>query len=129
MKLLTSEKENSFGEWLRRGETSLCEYWGGRASHNHHMFAAPLRYVFSHLLGLDDSGCALTVTPAEVSFEVTAEADMETKFGKIFVRREITESVEVFVLRSDITALFRYRDTEMELKPNEEIVLRFSKCS
>jgi hypothetical protein len=39
--------------------------------------------------------------------------------------------VEVFVLRSDITALFRYRDTEMELKlkPNEEIVLRFSKCS
>ena len=129
MKLLTSERENSYGEWLRRGETSLCEYWGGRASHNHHMFGAPLRYVFSHFLGVDDGGDSLKVTPAALSFAVEAEADMETKFGKIFVRREIAQGVETFVLRADAPALFRYRDTEIMLKPNEETVLRFGKFS
>jgi alpha-L-rhamnosidase len=127
MKLLTSEKENSFGAWLRRGETSLCEYWCGRASHNHHMFGAPLRYVFSHLLGVDDSGDRLKITPAALSFVVSSEADMETKLGNVFVRRENTEHSEAFVIRASAPALFRYRDTEIELKPDVETVLRFEK--
>ena len=125
MKLLTSEKENSFGAWLRRGETSLCEYWDGKASHNHHMFGAPLRYIFSRVLGVDDGGNALMVTPAEISFPIVLESEMETKFGKIFVRRSISGQKELFVLRSEVYALFRYRGEEFALRPNEETVLNF----
>ena len=125
LKLLTSEKENSFGAWLRRGETSLCEYWCGRASHNHHMFGAPLRYIFSHALGVDDSGEMLEICPAELSFEVSMETEMETELGKVFVRREITKSVEIFTLRSDVTTNFRYRSMNLTLKPNVKTVLYF----
>ncbi len=125
MQLLTSEQKNSFGEWLRRGETSLCEYWGGRASHNHHMFGAPLRYIFSYALGVDDSGEMLVISPKEISFAVEMEADMETKIGKALVRRKITQSGETFVLRTDAPAVFRYAGTNLILKPNQETVLYF----
>ena len=127
MKLLTSEKKNSFGEWLRRGETSLCEYWGGRASHNHHMFGAPLRYIFSYALGVDDSGNTLVISPKALSFEIGMEADMETELGRVFVRREITRMEEVFTLRTDVSAYFRYGEMCLELNPKEETVLRFDR--
>jgi hypothetical protein len=91
------------------------------------MFGAPLRYVFSHLLGVDDSGDRLKITPAALSFVVSSEADMETKLGNVFVRRENTEHSEAFVIRASAPALFRYRDTEIELKPDVETVLRFEK--
>ena len=123
MKLLTSEKENSYGAWLRRGETSLCEYWCGRASHNHHMFGAPLRYVFSRVLGVDDSGRAPVIAPAEISFPIELEAEMETKFGKIFVQRNVSENKESFVLRVSTPTRFRYLDEDLMLKPGEETVL------
>ena len=125
MKLLTSEKENSYGAWLNRGETTLCEYWSEKASHNHHMYAAPLRYVFSRVLGVDDSGGMLIIAPAELSFPISLEADMETKFGKVFVRREITEKGETMTVRSDYPAFFRYRDTQLALVPHEESILQF----
>jgi alpha-L-rhamnosidase len=125
MKLLTSEKENSFGAWLRRGETSLCEYWCGRASHNHHMFGAPLRYIFSHAFGVDDSGDMLKVRPTELSFALAMETEMETELGRVFVRREITAGGEIFTLRSDVPALFQYKSMTLTLKPNVETVLHF----
>ncbi|MBQ7309596.1 MAG: family 78 glycoside hydrolase catalytic domain [Clostridia bacterium] len=125
MRLLTSEKENSYGAWLRRGETSLCEYWDDRRSHNHHMFAAPLRYVFSRVLGVDDSGGMLIIAPVELSAPISLEAEMETKFGHVFVRREITEKGESMTLRASYPAFFRYKDTQLSLVPNEEMILQF----
>ena len=127
MKLLTSEKKNSFGEWLRRGETSLCEYWGGRASHNHHMFGAPLRYIFSHALGVDDRGAELIICPKTLSFVISMEADMETALGHVSVRREITRREEIFTLRTDVPACFLYGKMCLELNPKEETVLRFDR--
>ena len=126
MKLLTSEKENSFGAWLRRGETSLCEYWSGIKSHNHHMFGAPLRYVFSYALGVDDRGDSLVVAPAALSAPIELDAEMETKYGRIFVQRTVSEAGESFTVRADVPVRFRYRDTALDLKANEETVLHFS---
>jgi len=125
MKLLTSEKENSFGAWMNRGETTLCEYWDGKKSHNHHMFGAPLRYVFSHVLGVKDRGKTTLIAPVEISLPIQLEADMETKFGNVFVRREMTEKDETLTVRADHNALFRYRNTEITLTPNEETVFYF----
>jgi hypothetical protein len=50
---------------------------------------------------------------------------METKFGKVFVRREITEKGEMMTVRSDYPAFFRYRDTQLALVPHEESILQF----
>ena len=125
MKLLDSEKENSFGAWMKRGETSLCEYWDERKSRNHHMFGAPLRYVFSHALGVKDSGNEPLIAPAEISMPIEMEAEMETKFGNVFVQRKITEKSESIAVRADHPLMFRYRNTEMQLTPNEENVFYF----
>lgn len=127
MKLLTSEKENSFGAWMNRGETTLCEYWDEKKSHNHHMFGAPLRYVFSYALGVKDSGSDSVIMPTGLTFPIALEADMETKFGNIFVRREITEKSETITIRADHAALFRYRDVEITLTPNEDTTFYFTK--
>ena len=50
---------------------------------------------------------------------------METKFGKVFIRRKITEKGEVMTIRSSYPAFFRYRDTQLSLKTNEETILQF----
>ena len=50
---------------------------------------------------------------------------METKFGHVFVRREITEKGESMTLRASYPAFFRYKDTQLSLVPNEEIILQF----
>ena len=103
----------------------MCEYWGGRASHNHHMFGAPLRYIFSHAFGVNDSGDMLTVCPAALSFEVEMETEMQTNLGNIFIRRQILQNREMFVLRTDVPATFRYEETNLLLEPNQETVLYF----
>ena len=74
---------------------------------------------------VDDSGGMLIIAPAELSFPISLEADMETKFGKVFVRREITEKGEMMTVRSDYPAFFRYRDTQLALVPHEESILQF----
>ena len=125
MRLLKSEKDNSFGAWLRRGETTLGEYWNGKASHNHHMFGAPLRYVFSFVLGIDDSGEMLVIAPAELTEKAFYEAQIETKFGDAYVRRDISEDGESIMLRVSCEALFRYRDTMLSLAAGEEKMIHF----
>ncbi len=127
MKLLTSEKGSSFGAWMNRGETTLCEYWEDKKSHNHHMFGAPLRYVFSHVLGVRDSGILPVIAPAPLTFQIRLEAEMQTKFGNVFVRREITAKNETVTVRADHGAFFRYRNTEVTLIPNEEHTFYFIK--
>ena len=127
MKLLTSEKGSSFGSWMKHGETSLCEYWDERKSRNRHMFGAPLRYVFSYALGVKDSGSAPLIAPSKISMPIQMEAEMKTKFGKVFVRREITETSESIAVRADHPLRFRYRNMAIQLTPNEENVFYFKK--
>jgi hypothetical protein len=74
---------------------------------------------------VDDSGSALMITPAELSDPIELEADMETKFGKVFVQRKISENGECFVLRVSTPTRFRYLDENLVLKPGEEAVLYF----
>ena len=125
MKLLTSEKKNSYGEWMNRGETSLCEYWCGRASHNHHMFGAPLRYIFSHALGIRDGNGQTEIIPTALSLPMELEAEVQTLFGTVFVSRTITQNGETFVVRTDAPAVFRYKGMERDLQSNEEVILHF----
>ena len=52
---------------------------------------------------------------------------MKTKFGKVFVRREITETSESIAVRADHPLRFRYRNMAIQLTPNEENVFYFKK--
>jgi hypothetical protein len=89
------------------------------------MFGAPLRYVFSRVLGVDDSKSDPVIAPVEISVPIDLEAEMETKFGKVFVQRKISENGECFVLRVSTPTRFRYLDENLVLKPGEEAVLYF----
>ena len=90
------------------------------------MFGAPLRYVFSHALGVNDKGVDPLIAPAALTFPMEAEAEMQTKFGKVFVRREITANGETITVRADHSVCFRYRNSEITLNPNEETVFYYA---
>ena len=126
LKLLTADTGNSFGTWLRRGETTLCEYWDGKASHNHHMFGAPARYLFSHLLGIDDRGEMLTIAPAEITRKGFYEGSAQTKFGKVTVSRKIDADGETITVKTEEEAFFRYQDEIASLDAGEEISFKFT---
>lgn len=126
LKLLTADTGNSFGTWLRRGETTLCEYWDGKASHNHHMFGAPARYLFSHLLGIDDRGEMLAIAPAEITRTGSYEGSVQTKFGKVTVSRKIDADGETITVKTEEEAFFRYKDEIASLDAGEEISFKFT---
>ncbi len=127
LKLLTADTGNSFGTWLRRGETTLCETWNLRYdSHNHHMFGACVKYLFSHLLGISDSGEMLIVAPAEITRRGTYEGTLETKFGKVSVCREVTEKGEVITVKTESEALFRFGEEMRPLEAGEEKSFNFT---
>ena len=127
MKLLTAETGASFGTWLRRGETTLPEYWDRRyASHNHHMFGACTKYLFSHLLGIADSGEMLVIAPAEITHIGTYEGALETKFGKVELTRTIEETTETITVKTESDAFFRYREEMCALRAGEEKTFKFT---
>lgn len=53
VKLLTNDSEAaSFAHMKRNGATTLWERWDGRESHNHPMFGACVRLLFTEILGI-----------------------------------------------------------------------------
>lgn len=53
VRLLTNDSEAaSFAHMKRNGATTLWERWDGRESHNHPMFGACVRLLFTQILGI-----------------------------------------------------------------------------
>ena len=52
LKLLESEELGSFLYMKRHGATTIWENWNARSSHNHPMFGAPVRYLYTYFLGM-----------------------------------------------------------------------------
>ncbi len=50
--LLQSEEFGSYLYMKRHGATTVWENWDGGGSHNHPMFGAPARYLFTDILGI-----------------------------------------------------------------------------
>lgn len=48
LKLLTSEKENTFYNMKKQGATTLWENWDGHESHSHPMFGAVVEYIVKY---------------------------------------------------------------------------------
>lgn len=50
--LIDSEKYGTYLFMKRQGATTVWENWNGESSHNHPMFGAPARYLFTGILGI-----------------------------------------------------------------------------
>ncbi len=88
--LLSSRKEVSFDHMRREGATTLWEYWDGERSHNHPMFGAVTKYIFTYLLGIaqpeDGAGFEKAViSPRFVDGMNTAKGHITTEKGVISV--------------------------------------------
>lgn len=91
--LLSGKKENSFDRMRREGATTLWEYWNGRRSHNHPMFGAVTKYLFTYLLGISQpEGCAgfesVVISPRFVDGMDRAEGHITTRNGVVGVKYE-----------------------------------------
>ena len=91
--LLSSKKEISFDRMRREGATTLWEYWDGIRSHNHPMFGAVTKYLFTYLLGIrQPSGGAgfeeVVISPCFVDGMNRAKGHITTRNGVISVEYE-----------------------------------------
>ncbi len=122
--LMTSEKGNSFGTQYRRGETTLCENWNHDGwSHNHHMFGQMTAYLFRYLLGIQISDHDVMVCPAEHTKTLSVKGALQTRFGKITVERNTTESADTFTILSELQAMLCYRGQAFPITKNEEMTV------
>lgn len=89
-KLLSSEELGSFLYMKRHGATSLWEYWGGRASHDHPMFGGGTRHLFTSILGIrqTEQGAGyseITISPRFPKGLGRASGSIMTPHGRITV--------------------------------------------
>ena len=50
--LLTSKEEDTFYSRMKKGGTTIPEYWTGHRSQCHPMFGAVSQYLFEYVLGI-----------------------------------------------------------------------------
>ena len=125
--LLSSEKKNSFGAQMLRGETTLCEYWWESwHSHNHHMFGQVAAYLFRYLLGMRTLNGALTVEPVKHKTVLSAEGTLTTRFGKITVKRETTHAVDKITVHSEKETTLIYGEKEFVVPSQKTVTFVFT---
>lgn len=90
-RLLAGSGPASFGRMMQAGATTLWEYWDGQASHNHPMFGAAAKLLFTEILGIrqKEAGCGFadySVEPAHIPALQWAEGSVRTAAGTISVK-------------------------------------------
>ncbi len=124
VKLLTAETAPGFGEWRKRGLTSLPEYWyGGRPSYSHPMFGAASANLFEYILGIrqEKGGRGfnnVVIAPVSVESLTEAKGYCMTPNGKIAVSYAKKEEVIVFEIElpQKTTARLMWKDVSYALK-------------
>lgn len=117
--LLTSEKDASFHRQMRRGATTIPEYWTGYRSQCHPMFGAVARYLFDYILGIrqrEGTGGfeKVLIEPKCMHLIPSARGHITTEKGVISVEYD-DESVQVSVPRG-VEALLRVDGREYPLE-------------
>jgi len=103
--LLTSEKEISFSTQMKKGATTIWEYWTHKKSNNHPMFGAVVKYLFDYLLGIrqkaETAGCKdIIISPVFVNGLDFVSGYITLDTGKLEVtisKNEKKADVTVFV--------------------------------
>ncbi len=94
------KKYPSYGYWFSRGATTFWESWSGAdaVSHNHAMFASPVKHLFYTVgcLSLDPAGKCVEIRPEYVGVEEVAYR--LRPFGKqLFVKLRFRHGMPVLV--------------------------------
>ncbi len=127
-KLLTSKGKYSFHNWMEQGATTVWEYWNGHRSHSHPMFGAVTRYLYQHILGIQQEKGGfeqIRIKPAYIPGLERAKGSVMTPVGHICVERcnnggNINFAVE---LPEGAAADFVYGDAAIKLHAGRNEIL------
>lgn len=126
LKLLESEDEGSFLYMKRHGATSLWEDWKGKDSHDHPMFGACIRHIYTGLLGIKRCGDSVDISPKMPKKLDFVRGALAVNGGKIAV--EITRKGENIAFAVDVpagvTAHFNYKGEKIELHEGRNDILK-----
>lgn len=121
--LLTSKEKVSFNSIIEQGATTFWEYWDGRHSHNHPMFGAVVRYLFTELLGIKQAQGStkfdnIIISPAKIIGLDNISGHITTKNGKIFaeINRQGKETEIKIEVPLNAKARLCYEEREIPLK-------------
>lgn len=130
--MMTSENEISFGNMKKQGATTLWEYlWGEPSeiySHNHPMFGALTRYLFSGFLGIAQRDGTygytdLIISPAVVDGMDYCSGYINVGKGRIAAAVKRTDGKIRFEIEipKDVKAVFRFNGEEIQLSAGANI--------
>ena len=110
--LLESEEKGSYLYMKRRGATTLWERWSGSGSHNHPMFGASTRHLFTKILGIcyDSASGELRLKPRIPRGLKHAKGSLTLPIGTVSIGFEKKEQGTEFsvVLPEGVSAEFEY---------------------
>ncbi|MDD6062763.1 MAG: family 78 glycoside hydrolase catalytic domain [Oscillospiraceae bacterium] len=103
LRMLTFQKQPSFGYMKACGATTLWEEWDDPRSMSHPMYGAPIRYLFYYILGIRQTADAcgykkIVIDPADLPQISFARGQIETANGVIAVeidRKNGTLTVQI----------------------------------
>ena len=117
---LTLEKQPSFGYMRACGATTLWEEWDRPRSMSHPMFGAPVRYLFTYILGVrqtkDSCGFRnVVIEPAEIPALRFAQGTLRTVRGEIAVTVDRDAGTLTVCIPDGIEAVCRLHGTDTPL--------------
>jgi len=130
LRLLSSEKKNTFGYMRKHNATTLWERWNGDDytlswnSHNHPMFGAGVNQLFYKLLGFNIYyGEPIRIEPQVTRLLSYAKGSVKCERAELYAEYRYLEDKLICIIRiqSDESVVFVYRDKEMKLKNGENV--------
>ncbi len=120
--LLTSHvPKYSFGYMMDMGATTLWEYTTGEASHNHPMFGACVKHMFTYLVGIQQKSNAykeVVISPCDIEGLDTLQGAIVVPCGRIsvgYTKKDGKTSYKV-IIPSGVNAVFQKNGETRELK-------------
>lgn len=98
-KMLTNENENSFGYMMNHGAITLWENWDGCDSLSHPMFGASVEYIFTQILGIQQTETSagwnvIKIEPAYIPETGNISGSIVTPYGEISVSVSYCDDVQ-----------------------------------
>lgn len=122
--LLESDKPGSFLYMKRNGATTLWERWTGEDSHDHPMFGACVRHLFTSFLGIRrDLDRQVVIAPQIPHGLSWAEGSLRLNEGEFKVRWEQQNDQILFSLSVPQPTRFVFGSTEKLLEAGEHSIL------
>lgn len=126
--LLDGDKPGSFLYMKHNGATTLWERWTGQESHNHPMFGACVRHLFTYFLGIRQEGVGynqILIAPQIPHSLYWAEGSLLLREGRLAVRWEQHDKAIRFSLSipEGQSIRFVFGGTDQRLSSGEHTLL------